>query len=144
MAVISKLITSGRSPHAARAQRLTVRRFANASHFICKTARYQARLALNVRLPQNAMIEFEWDPEKEDINIRKHGIDFEEAMSAFSDPLSLTIPDPDHSEGEFRYLLLGTSQKGRLIVVSHTERDARIRIINSRLADRREKRDYEQ
>ena len=90
------------------------------------------------------MIEFEWDPEKEDINIRKHGIDFEEAMSAFSDPLSLTIPDPDHSEEEFRYLLLGTSQKGRLIVVSHTERDARIRIINSRLADRREKRDYEQ
>jgi uncharacterized DUF497 family protein len=89
------------------------------------------------------MLEFEWDPEKERENLRKHGVDFHEAQSVFRDPLSLTIPDPDHSEGEARYVLIGFSSQGRHVVVCHTERDGRIRLINARPADRREIRDYE-
>lgn len=89
------------------------------------------------------MVEFEWDPRKAASNLTKHEVSFDEAASAFRDPLSLTIPDPDHSEGEERYLLLGQSTAGRLVVVSHTERGARIRIIGARLAEPRERRDYE-
>lgn len=87
---------------------------------------------------------FEWDPEKAESNLRKHGVSFEEAMSAFADLLSFTILDPDHSRGEQRYLLLGLSYQGRLLVVSHTERRETIRIINARRAGRREKRMYEE
>jgi uncharacterized protein len=89
-------------------------------------------------------MDFEWDQRKAASNFEKHGVTFDEAATAFSDPLSLTIADPDHSEGEFRYMLLGLSDEGRLIVVSHTERDARIRIIGARPAAPREIRDYEQ
>ena len=89
-------------------------------------------------------MDFEWDQEKAVSNFEKHGVTFDEAATAFSDPLSLTIADPDHSGGEYRYMLLGSSDGGRLIVVSHTERDARIRIIGARLAAPREIRDYEQ
>lgn len=89
------------------------------------------------------MVEFEWDPRKAASNLTKHEVSFDEAASAFRDPLSLTIPDPDHSEEEERYLLLGQSTAGRLVVVSHTERGARIRIIGARLAESRERRDYE-
>lgn len=87
---------------------------------------------------------FEWDPEKAEGNLEKHGISFEEAMSAFADLLSVTISDPDHSVEEQRYLLLGLSYRGLLLVVSHTERGQTIRIINARRADRREKRTYEE
>ena len=90
------------------------------------------------------MIEFEWDPKKAASNLAKHGVSFDEGASAFRDPLSLTISDPDHSEDENRYLLLGQSSDGRLVVVSHTERGARIRIIGARLAEPRERRDYEE
>ena len=89
-------------------------------------------------------MDFEWDQEKAASNFDNHGVTFDEAATAFSDPLSLTIPDPDHSEGEYRYMLLGLSDEDRLIVVSHTERGAKIRFISARLAASREIRDYEQ
>ena len=62
------------------------------------------------------MLDFEWDPAKAIVNIEKHKVAFDEAASAFGDPLSLTVPDPKHSEGEYRYLLLGMSGAGRLVV----------------------------
>ncbi len=89
------------------------------------------------------MFEFEWDIEKADTNLSKHSVSFDEASTVFGDPLSLTIPDPEHSEGEYRYLLLGTASSGRLLVVSHTYRGQRIRIINARIANKRELKDYE-
>jgi len=89
-------------------------------------------------------LEFEWDPGKARRNIHKHGIAFTEAATAFHDPLSLTIPDPDHSGGEARYLLLGRSTSGTLLVVAHTERRGRIRIISARKPTPRERKDYEQ
>jgi uncharacterized protein len=89
-------------------------------------------------------LRFEWDPAKADANERKHGISFTEALTAFSDPLSLTVPDPDHSEREDRFLLLGRSSTGRLLVVTHTERGQAVRIITARPASRRERRDYEE
>ncbi len=89
------------------------------------------------------MTKFEWDPRKAASNLRKHGVSFEEATSAFYDPLSLTIHDPDHSDEEDRYLLIGLSQTGKLVVVSHTDKDDRIRLINARLATRAERKTYE-
>ena len=89
-------------------------------------------------------LSFEWDDWKNQENQRKHGVSFEEAMSAFADLLSFTISDPDHSRGERRYLLLGLSYQGRLLVVSHTERGETIRIIHARRAGRREKRMHEE
>ena len=67
-------------------------------------------------------MEFEWDPTKADSNERKHGVDFAEVTTVFSDPLEITIYDPDQSEGEHRFLSLGRSMSERLIVVSYTER----------------------
>ena len=90
------------------------------------------------------MLQFIWDRDKAAANLRKHGVDFEEAATAFGDPLSITIPDPDHSVGEERLLLVGQSARGRLLVVAHTERDDEIRLINARLATRRERETYEQ
>ena len=90
------------------------------------------------------MLRFEWDPSKASSNETKHGVSFPEAATAFGDPLSLTIPDPEHSLGEARFLLLGLSYKGRLIVVAHSERGGSLRIINARLASKAERRFYEQ
>ena len=89
-------------------------------------------------------MEFEWDPDKATENERKHGISFDEAATTFGDSLSLTIPDPDHSDDEERFILVGQSYAGRLIVVVHTERRDRIRIISARLATGRERRSYEE
>lgn len=86
---------------------------------------------------------FEWDPEKARSNARKHDVTFDEAATAFGDPLSLTIPDPDHSDDEARFILLGSTYQGRLLVVVHTVRGDHIRIISSRLATRTERRTYE-
>jgi uncharacterized protein len=72
------------------------------------------------------------------------GVDFEEAATAFGDPLSITIADPDHSVGEERWLLVGQSGGGRVLVVAHTERGDEIRLINARLATRRERDTYEE
>jgi uncharacterized protein len=87
---------------------------------------------------------FEWDDEKAVKNLEKHSISFEEASTAFGDPRSLTIDDPDHSADEQRYVLLGRALTGRLLVVVHVERDEeRIRLISARRANRREQRVYE-
>ena len=86
---------------------------------------------------------FEWDKAKAAKNIRKHGVSFEEATTAFGDPLSITIPDPDHSIDENRYLLMGESNKGRLLVVAHTEQSDTIRIINARPVTPGERKTYE-
>jgi len=88
--------------------------------------------------------EFEWDPEKAAENLRKHGVAFDEAVTAFGDPLSVLLPDPDHSVGEERYLVMGTSTQNRLLVVAFVERPPRTRIISARLATRRERHDYEE
>ena len=90
-------------------------------------------------------LQFTWDPRKAAANRRKHGIDFAEAATAFGDPLSLTVPDPDHSGTEERLLLLGRSAQQRLLVVVHVERTTReIRIISARPATRRERVQYEE
>jgi len=87
---------------------------------------------------------FEWDPDKEAANPRKHGVSFDEAKTAFADPLAVTMPGPDHSEIETRFLLLGTSDRGRLLLVAHTDRGRRVRIISACPATRRERRTYEE
>ncbi|PZN74957.1 MAG: hypothetical protein DM484_20030 [Candidatus Methylumidiphilus alinenensis] len=87
---------------------------------------------------------FEWDSEKAKANIRKHdGVDFEEAISVFGDPFEVTISDPDHSQNEQRFLSIGLSSLGRLLVVSYTERETSIRIISARMATTRERKNYE-
>jgi len=86
---------------------------------------------------------FEWDSRKARSNLAKHGIGFEEASTIFGDPLSLTIPDPDHSLREERYITMGTAFTGKLLVVVHTERGDNIRIISARPASRRERKVYE-
>jgi uncharacterized DUF497 family protein len=87
---------------------------------------------------------FEWNEEKAASNARKHGVTFEEASTAFGDPLSITVGDPDHSADEDRFVLLGLSHLGRLVVVVHTDRADVVRLISARLATPRERRDYEQ
>jgi len=87
---------------------------------------------------------FEWSAEKAEANHRKHGVSFEEAVTCFADPLSSTIPDPAHSIGEQRYLLLGLSHLQRLLVVAHAEQGATIRVISARPAGRAEVKHYEQ
>jgi uncharacterized DUF497 family protein len=88
--------------------------------------------------------EFEWDPDKARRNLSKHRVTFEEAMSAFRDPFSLTAPDPDHSEIEDRLILMGLSDRQRLLVVVYAERDGSLRLISAREADADEKREYEE
>jgi uncharacterized DUF497 family protein len=85
---------------------------------------------------------FEWDRRKATGNLNKHGVSFEEAATVFGDGLSLTIADPSHSVGEQRFLTMGVSEEGRLLVVSHADRGDTIRIISARKASRREKRQY--
>lgn len=89
-------------------------------------------------------LSFEWDDRKARANLAKHGISFEEASTVFADPLSLTIPDPAHSQVERRQIILGTSRQRRRLVVVHTERGDSIRIISARQASRRERRSYEE
>lgn len=86
---------------------------------------------------------FEWNLKKATANLRKHDVSFEEASTVFEDDLSLTGEDPDHSVGENRLVTFGLSNKGRLLVVSHTDRQDRIRIISARPATRSERKLYE-
>lgn len=86
---------------------------------------------------------FEWDPEKASRNLAKHGVSFEEAATVFSDDLFVTFADPDHSLEERRYLIVGRSTNGRLLVVAHTERNKAVRLISAREASRRERKAYE-
>jgi uncharacterized protein len=87
---------------------------------------------------------FEWNPKKAEANLSKHGVSFTEAVASFGDPLSMNMPDPDHSEGEQRFIVLGMSDRYRLLVVSYTERPPRTRIISARLAARKERKEYEE
>jgi uncharacterized DUF497 family protein len=89
-------------------------------------------------------IKFDWDPSKARRNLRKHQVDFNEASTVFADTLSITIPDPDHSEEEERWVPVGLSNRHRLLVVVHTEEKETIRIISARRADRVERRKYEE
>jgi len=87
---------------------------------------------------------FEWDELKAADNYRKHGVRFEEGATIFHDPLSITIDDPDHSTDEQRYIDIGTSEDGRVLVVSYTERGTTICMISCREATRNERRQYEE
>lgn len=77
-------------------------------------------------------------------NLEKHGVDFREAATVFDDALSTTFPDRDHASAEQRFLILGQSARGRILVVSHTDEAAQIRLISAREATRRERRFYEE
>lgn len=87
---------------------------------------------------------FEWDAAKADNNRRKHGVTFDEASTVFGDPLAILLTDPDHSVKEQRYLLLGMSNRRRLLVVAFAERPPRTRLISARRANRKERRRYEE
>lgn len=88
-------------------------------------------------------MEFEWDVRKAEANLRKHEVSFEEAATVFADFLSTTAHDPDHSTGEDRFIIVGRSSLGRLLMVAYCERGDRIRIISARTLTRKEKRAYE-
>jgi uncharacterized protein len=87
---------------------------------------------------------FEWNKNKARQNLIKHGISFEEASTAFRDAMSVTVADPLHSEDEERFILLGYSEKNRLLVVVHTDRNNRIRLISARPASKKERMKYEE
>jgi uncharacterized DUF497 family protein len=89
-------------------------------------------------------VEFEWDQKKEAKNIRKHKVTFSEAATVLGDTLSTTVPDPDHSEEEDRYITIGLSQRHRLLIVAHTERGERTRIISARPLTSAEREAYEE
>ena len=88
-------------------------------------------------------MEFEWDDAKAAANDRKHGVTFAEAATAFADPLAALFPDPDHSADETREILIGYSERGRLLIVSFTERRPNLRIISARVASPAERRNHE-
>lgn len=87
---------------------------------------------------------YEWDQEKAASNLEKHGVSFEEAATVFSDPLYIDFYDPDHSVNEHRYLIMGQTTAGRLLIVSYTERDAIVRLISAREVTSSERRAYEE
>lgn len=89
-------------------------------------------------------LRFEWDPRKELANLRKHHVGFVEASTVFGDPLSVTVPDPDHATEEDRFVTMGMSRKQRLLVVVHTVRRDRVRLISARTATRHERSKYEE
>ena len=90
-------------------------------------------------------MEFEWDEDKATANSSKHGVSFEEAKTVFDDSLYVDFYDPDHSSDEHRYIIIGESQRGRLLIISYTERDDDvIRLISAREATRREREAYEE
>lgn len=101
-------------------------------------------LALLIRELYDTQMEFEWDVEKAEANLKKHGVSFQEAATVFGDPLAITYFDPDHSQDEDRFITFGHSSDGRLLVISHTDRDERTRIISARPATRKERKQYEE
>lgn len=88
-------------------------------------------------------MEFEWDPDKAIANLRKHGISFDEAATVLADPLAITVPDPDHSQDQERYITVGLSFGRRLLLVAHTDREMRIRLISARELTTTERVAYE-
>jgi uncharacterized DUF497 family protein len=91
-------------------------------------------------------VDFVWDPEKERSNIQKHGVSFSEAASVFYDPLAKIASDPDHSTNEDRFIMIGQSNRRRLIFVVHVYREAgsKIRIVSARRATKREIKDFQE
>jgi len=89
-------------------------------------------------------MKFVWDARKARANLRKHKVSFDEAVTVFADWLSVTIPDPEHSQTEERFLILGSSNRGRILVVAHTFRFDAVRIISARRANRDERHEYEE
>ena len=89
-------------------------------------------------------MKIEWDPRKAKSNLKKHGVSFEEAATALSDPMAVTGADPDHSTTEERFVTFGVSERGRLVVVSHTEKEKTMRIISARKASKGERELYEE
>ena len=89
-------------------------------------------------------MKFEWDPKKARSNLKKHKVSFEKAATTLADPMAATGADPDHSIGEFRYITFGISERGRLLVVAHTEERDSIRIISARIARKGERKIYEE
>jgi len=87
---------------------------------------------------------FEWDSKKAEANRKKHGVSFEEGVTAFGDPLSMNMPDPDHSESEQRFTVIGLSDRYRLLVVCYTEIEDNTRIVSARQATRFERKAYEE
>ena len=87
---------------------------------------------------------FTWDPVKAATNLRKHGVSFDEAASVFTNPLAKVLPDPTCRKGEDRVIMVGHSERGRLLLVVFAERDGRLRIISARAVSRRERREYEE
>ncbi len=87
---------------------------------------------------------FEWDADKATKNLSKHGVSFDEARTVFNDPLYIDFYDPDHSDEEERYLVIGESSNGRLLIVSYTERGDAVRLISAREATPAERKDYEE
>jgi hypothetical protein len=87
---------------------------------------------------------FEWDEAKARANVRKHGVSFIEARTVFGDNWSSTVPDPDHSKDEARFLTIGVSAAGRTLVVAHTDRGQNVRLISARRATRQERLTYEE
>lgn len=88
-------------------------------------------------------MKFQWNPDKANSNLKKHGVSFEEAVTIFGDQLAVTIADPDHSIGELRMITIGQSRLQRLLLVCHTEREGEVRLISARVATRQERRSYE-
>ena len=86
---------------------------------------------------------FQWNEEKANSNLRKHGVSFAEAATVFDDPLCLIMDDPNHSVGEQRFLILGYSIASRLLLVVHCDRGSAIRIISARPVTPSERQDYE-
>ena len=93
---------------------------------------------------EEVLLKFEWDPRKAAKNLRKHKVSFSEAATVFSDPLSATVSDPDHSQEEERYIIVGISIRFRLLMVAFAERGDRIRIISARELTRAERKAYEE
>ena len=89
-------------------------------------------------------MEFEWDGAKAAANLAKHDVAFEEAKTVFDDPLYVDFYDPDHSQDEHRYIIIGQSNQGRILIVSYTERDDAIRLISARELTRGERKNYEE
>jgi len=89
-------------------------------------------------------LNFEWNEKKAKLNLKKHNVGFEEGSTVFLDPFSITIPDPDHSMDEQRYIDIGTSEKDRVLAVVYTDRGSNIRIINCRKATYSERKRYEE
>ncbi len=88
-------------------------------------------------------MKFEWDRKKDLGNLNKHRLSFAEASTVFGDPLHRTLADPRHSFGEFRFLTTGYTSAGRLVIVAHSQRGERVRIITARVALPKERRFYE-